>query len=196
MKHSKFNLWTTQVEVIDNFVSDLSLYEKLKEESVIGKTIEGQDTHSMTVAQSELSKLVIAVVMNYCIENNIDYDNLNLNDLQKGCLYKYDQSKVGNHLYEPHHDMAEGGYVTAIYYVDSSYVEGKWVGGELTIYKHLTFADYPQNSINILPKQNRLIIFPGFCVHRVKPYFGDKPRTSLVFGWAVKDGKNEEPLIV
>jgi hypothetical protein len=196
LKHSKFNLWTTQVEVIDNFVSDLSLYEKLKEESVIGKTIEGQDTHSMTVAQSELSKLVIAVVMNYCIENNIDYDNLNLNDLQKGCLYKYDQSKVGNHLYEPHHDMAEGGYVTAIYYVDSSYVEGKWVGGELTIYKHLTFADYPQNSINILPKQNRLIIFPGFCVHRVKPYFGDKPRTSLVFGWAVKDGKNEEPLIV
>jgi hypothetical protein len=194
--YQRFNLWTSSIHIVDNFVTSPELYNQLCKESMISKTIEGQDTHSLTVAQAELSKLVTAVVMNYCLENDVDYDNLNLNDLQKGCLYKYDQSKVGNHLYEPHHDMAEGGFITAIYYVDSSYVEGQWVGGELTIYKHLTFADYPQNSINILPKQNRLIIFPGFCVHRVKPYFGDKPRTSLVFGWAVKDGKNDEPLIV
>lgn len=194
--YQKFNLWTSAIHVVDNFVTSKSLYEELKVESLISKTIEGQDTHRMTTAQDELCKLVSMVVMNYCLENNIDYNNLDLNDLQKGCLYKYDQSKVGNHLYEPHHDIAEGGYVTAIYYVDSSYTEGVWVGGELTIYKHLTFADYPQNSINILPKQNRLIVFPGYCVHRVKPYFGDKPRTSLVFGWSVKDGKNEEPLII
>lgn len=194
--YKQFNLWTTDIRVIDNFVESSVLYDQLKAESLISKTIEGQDTYSMTPAQSELSKLVSMVVMNYCLENNIDYNNLTLNDLQKGCLYKYDQSKVGNHLYEPHHDIAEGGYITAIYYVDSSYKEDQWVGGELTIYKHLTFADYPQNSINILPKQNRLIVFPGFCVHRVKPYFGDIPRTSLVFGWAVKDGKLDEPLIV
>lgn len=194
--YQKFNLWATDVHVIDNFVENTKVYNQLKDESLIEKTIEGQDTYSMTSAQDELCKLVSMVVMNYCLENNIDYDNLNLNDLQKGCLYKYDQSKVGNHLYEPHHDIAEGSYITAIYYIDSSYEADKWVGGELTIYKHLTFADYPQNSINILPKQNRLIIFPGFCVHRVKPYFGDIPRTSLVFGWSVKDGQPGKPLIV
>ena len=38
--------------------------------------------------------------------------------------------------------------------------------------------------------QNRLIIFPGFLTHRVKPYFGQKPRISLVLGWKV----NNQPL--
>ena len=194
--HQSFNLWTTQIQVIDNFVTDTLLYEELKSESSIAKTIEGQDTNNMTSAQTELFKSISIVVMNYCLENNINYNNLHINDLQKGYLRKYDQSMVGNHLYEPHHDMAEGGFITAIYYIDSSYQEDRWVGGELTLYKHLTFADYPDNSINILPKQNRLIVFPGFTVHRVKPYFGDIPRTSLVFGWSVIDGEPKKHLIV
>lgn len=194
--HKTFNLWSTPIQVIDNFVSDLQLYNQLKAESLITETIKGQDTVNMSPAQAELFKLVSLIAMNYCLENNINYSNLQINDLQKGCLYKYDQSKVGNHLYEPHHDMVEGGYITAIYYIDSSFSEEQWVGGELTLYKHLTFADYPDNSINILPKQNRLIMFPGFTVHRVKPYFGDIPRTSLVFGWSVIDGEQKDPLIV
>lgn len=196
MSYNKFNLWSTPVHVIDNFVEDSVLYSKLKDESLIETTIQGQNTSGMSFAQGELFKLISMVVMNYCIENNIDYNNLKINDLQKGCLYKYDESKVTNHLYEPHHDIAEGGFITAIFYVDSSYEENKWVGGELTLYKHLTFADYPDNTINILPKQNRLIVFPGYTVHRVKPYFGDIPRTSLVFGWSVIDGKNNKPLII
>ena len=60
-------------------------------------------------------------------------------------------------------------------------------------YKNLTFAEYPNNAVNILPKQNRLIIFPGFLTHRVKPYFGEKPRTSLVLGWKVKDQPRNNP---
>lgn len=196
MNNQTFNLWNTQVEIIDNFISDQSLYNKLKEESLIPKTIEGQNISGLSEAQSKLSRAVSMIVINYCIENNINYDNLDFIELQKGCLHKYDQSKVCNHLYEPHHDMVEGAYITAIYYINSSYQEDKWVGGELTLYRHLTFADYPDNSINILPKQNRLIIFPGFTVHRVKPYFGDLPRTSLVFGWSVKDAEVKSPLIV
>ena len=38
-----------------------------------------------------------------------------------------------------------------------------------------------------------LIIFPGFLTHRVKPYFGEKPRTSLVLGWKVKDQPRNNP---
>lgn len=182
--------------IIDDFITDQEIIDQLKKESIIEKTISGQDTNNFTLAQNSLYTAVSAMVINYCLENDIDYNNLKLNDLQKGCLYKYDEDKVGNHLYEPHHDIAECGYLTAIYYIDSAYKEGVWCGGELTLYNQLTFADYPENSINILPKQNRLIIFPGYTIHRVKPYFGDVPRTSLVFGWSVIDGKTTGPLIV
>ena len=191
-----YKLWTTGVTIIDNFLSDQDIVDQLKAESMIEKTIAGQDTDNFTLAQNFLYTAVSAMIVNYCLENDIDYNNLKLNDLQKGCLYRYDEDKVGNHLYEPHHDIAECGYLTAIYYIDSDYKEGSWCGGELTLYKQLTFADYPENSINILPKQNRLIIFPGYTIHRVKPYFGNIPRTSLVFGWSVIDGKNTKPLIV
>ena len=181
------NLWASNIQVIDNFVEDYTLYNTLKEESLISKTVEGQSKNDLTNAQKEIYSMTSAAVINYCVECQIDYNSLRFANLQKGFLYKYDESMVSNHLYEPHHDIAEQSYVTAIYYIDSSYKEKEWCGGELTIYKHLTFVDYPENIINILPKPNRLIIFPGFLTHRVKPYFGDKPRSSLVFGWSVKD---------
>lgn len=196
MEYNKYNLWTTAIHVIDNFISDKQLHESLKAESFIETTIEGQNQYSLTASQDSLFKMVQSVVMNYCIEQNIDFNNLELNDIQKGFLYKYNETMVGNHLYEPHHDIGEKGFLTVIYYIDSSYNEKDWVGGELTIYKQLTFADYPANAINILPKQNRLIVFPGYMIHRVKPYFGDKPRTSMVFGWAVKDGEKTPPMVV
>jgi hypothetical protein len=33
-------------------------------------------------------------------------------------------------------------------------------------------------------------------IHRVKPYFGDNPRTSMVIGWAVKDGVQTPAMII
>lgn len=194
--YKTYDLWTSHIEVHDEFISDRALYNSLIEESFIDNTISGQNVHGLTDAQSQIYKLVDLTVINYCNRNSIDYNNLTFSELQKGCLYKYDESKVGNHLYEPHHDMVEGTFITALYYIDSSFEEGKWCGGELTIYKNLTFAEYPNNSINILPKQNRLVIFPGFNVHRVKPYFGDKPRTALVFGWTVNDQPTDKPRFV
>jgi hypothetical protein len=182
-----FNLWSTNIVIIDNFIEDIILCETLKEESLIVKTVQGQNIAGLTSSQYQVECMVKSIVINYCTDNNIDYSSLKFGNLQKGCLHKYDESMVSNHLYEPHNDMVEGSFITAIYYVDSAYEESHWCGGELTLYKHLTFADYPQNIINILPKPNRLIIFPGFTTHRVKPYFGDKPRTSLVFGWNVNE---------
>ena len=190
------NLWSNDVVIIDDFVGNEGLINTLKEESLITKTVQGQNTHGLSDAQLEIKAMVDSTVLNYCIENNIEYSNLEFGNLQRGCLNKYDETMVSNHLYEPHHDMVEGAYITALYYVDSSWTEDKWVGGELTIYKHLTFADYPENILNILPKPNRLIIFPGFLVHRVKPYFGDKPRTSLVFGWRVNEPKQVKAITV
>ncbi len=176
--------------VYDDYIDDINLIESLKKESFIDKTIAGQD--SFSESQEKLYKIVNATFINYCVENNIDFNSLNFGNLQKGCLKKYNEKMVYNHLYEPHHDMVERSYITAIYYIDSSFDNINWVGGELTLYKNLTFAEYPSNTINVLPKQNRLIIFPGFLVHRVKPYFGEKPRTTLVFGWNVETPTDKE----
>ena len=196
MEYKKYNIWTTSVHVVDNFIADEKLFAQLSKESLIEQTIEGQNQFSLTDAQNVLYKQVSSTVLNYCIENDIDFNNLELNDVQKGCLYKYDETMIGNHLYEPHHDIGEKGFITAIYYINSDYSEDNWVGGELSIYKQLTFADYPKNCINVLPKQNRLIIFPGYMIHRVKPYFGKNPRTSMVIGWAVKDGEQGAPIVI
>jgi len=190
------SLWSVNIQVIDNFVEDANLYEALKQESIIQKTVQGQNTFGLTKAQQTISSMVNSALINYCLETDIDYNTLEMTNLQKGCLYKYDEKMVSNHLYEPHHDIAENAFVSAIYYIDSDWKENKWVGGELTLYKHMTFVDYPENIVNILPKQNRLIIFPGFITHRVKPYFGNKPRTSLVFGWKVEDAKESKVITI
>ena len=191
-----FNLWSTNITILDDYVQDSDLYTTLKQESVIGKTVEGQNKNSLSEAQQQIMAMVKTSVVNYCLQSDIEYSDLKFGNLQRGYLHKYDESMVSNHLYEPHHDIAEGAYVTAIYYIDSDWTQDKWVGGELTIYKHMSFVDYPENIINILPKPNRLIIFPGFMTHRVKPYFGDKPRTSLVFGWSVDEPKKVKALTV
>ena len=186
--------FTDTINVFDDFLTDKVLINKLKKESKIDTTIKGQDTFNFTPCQKEFSKIANATLINYCLSNNIDYNNLELSNFQKGRLKKYDKSSVTNHLYEPHHDQVEGAFISAIYYIDSDYTPEKWVGGELSIYKNLTFAEYPNNTINIEPVPNRLIMFPGFLVHRVKPYFGENPRTSLVLGWEVKDQPKTEPI--
>jgi len=186
--------FTDTINVFDDFLTDKVLINKLKKESKIDTTIKGQDTFNFTPCQKEFHKIANATLINYCLSNNIDYNNLELSNFQKGRLKKYDKSSVTNHLYEPHHDQVEGAFISAIYYIESDYTPEKWVGGELSIYKNLTFAEYPNNTINIEPVPNRLIMFPGFLVHRVKPYFGENPRTSLVLGWEVKDQPKTEPI--
>jgi hypothetical protein len=188
--------FTDTIDILDNFITDENLIGQLKKESNIDSTIKGQDIFNFTPSQKVFLSYTKKTVVNYCYQNNIDFNNLEMSNFQKGNLQKYDQSKISNHLYEPHHDMVESSFITAIYYIDSDYTDKIWTGGELAIYKNLTFAEYPNNVINILPKPNRLIIFPGFLTHRVKPYFGKKPRTSLVLGWKVKDQPQNVPNIL
>ncbi len=188
--------FTDTIDIVDNFLINETLINQLKKESDIDTTIKGQDILNFTPSQKMFQLYVKKTVVNYCIQNNVDFENLELSNFQKGNLKKYDVSKVTNHLYEPHHDMVESSYITAIYYLHSDFNNEQWIGGELTIYKNLTFAEYPNNAVNILPKPNRLIIFPGFLVHRVKPYFGENPRTSLVLGYKVKDQPDAKAIIV
>ena len=193
---NKFNLWSSSIYVIDNYIEDNNLIETLKQESIISNTIEGQNKDNLSSAQEQIIQMVKMSVISYCADNGIDFNSLKHNNTVKGSLNKYDETMVSNHLYEPHNDMAEGSYVTVVYYIDSSYDDTTWCGGELTLYKHLTYVDFPQNIINILPKQNRLVIFPGFTTHRVKPYFGNKPRTTLAFGWGVDEPSEHKVITI
>ena len=120
--------FTDTINVFDDFLTDKELINQLKEESKIDTTIKGQDTFNFTPCQKEFHKIANATLINYCLSNNIDYNNIELSNFQKGRLKKYDKSSVTNHLYEPHHDQVEGAFISAIYYIESDYTPVKWLG--------------------------------------------------------------------
>lgn len=193
----KYNLWATNIHVMDNFLEDQSVIDELKAKAEIKNYfVRSEDKHNPSPALKVLVDNVKMAVTNYCIDADLDIDRLVMNNIQQNYIRSYNKDTVGTYLYEPHDDVAEGGYITALYYIDSSYKEGEWCGGELAIYRHLTFADYHKNVINIIPKPNRLVIFPGYVTHRVKPYFGERPRAAITFGWSVERIPKEEPIVI
>ena len=115
--------FTDTIQILDNFLLDKILIDQLKKESDIVNTIQGQDNFNLTSSQQLFLLSAKKIVVNYCYQNNIDFNNLEMSNFQKGNLHKYEQTKVSNHLYEPHNDMVEGSFVTAIYYIDSDYNE-------------------------------------------------------------------------
>ncbi len=201
MKHYK--LWTVPVTVADDFVDDQSLLQQLRSDSpvtapVVGlnATIQCLDTKQLTPAQQKILSLVTGAVANYCVENSMDYSRLEFSNFVRSYVYEYTQDSVSNNSYEPHHDMVEGNFITACFYLDSAWDGKTWCGGELAIYREFTFITYPSNSINLEPRPNRLAIFPGFVPHRVKPYFGKTPRINLVFAWSLPDAVDCAPTII
>ena len=93
------------IEVIDNIIEDKNLINDLKGESTIPSTIKGQDIFNLTNPQKKFYEIASKLVINYCFQNNINFDNLKLSNFQKGKLQKYDHSKVSNHLYHPQVDQ-------------------------------------------------------------------------------------------
>ena len=196
-------LWSVPVTVVDDFVADPVLLDQLKSDPAVTQqvdalnaTIKSMDINSLSPVEQQIAGLVSNMVYAHCVENNIDFDNLQFSNFVKSYVYEYNQQSVHNNSYEPHHDMVEGNYITACFYLDSSWDSGNWCGGELALYREMTFATYPSNVVNIVPKPNRLAIFPGYVPHRVKPYFGKKPRTTLVFAWSVIDAFKGEPTVI
>ena len=199
----QLKLWPVPITVVDDFVSDQQLLEELKSETAnvdsvagLNATIQNLDENTLTSAQEKITSLVTSMVVNYCAENSIDYNNLKFSNFVKSYVYRYSEDSVNNNSYEPHHDMVEQNLITVCFYLDSAWDGITWCGGELTVYREMTFATYPANIINILPKPNRLVIFPGFIDHRVKPYFGSTPRIALVFAWSVIDTAPTVPLTI
>lgn len=197
------NLWSVPVTVIDDFVSDQALLQELKSDPVVTQqvdalnaTIKSIDIECLRPTEQLIVGMVSNMVYTHCVNNNIDFDNLQFSNFVKSYVYEYNEQSVHNNSYEPHHDMVEGNYITACFYLDSSWDSGNWCGGELALYREMTFATYPSNVVNIVPKPNRLAIFPGYIPHRVKPYFGKKPRTTLVFAWSVIDAFKGKPTVI
>jgi len=137
-----------------------------------------------------------ALLYNYCEAKGVDADRLSLRNFQMASLKAYCKELMNENLYEPHDDIAEKFFVAAIVYIDSEYTDDNWTGGELSLYKNTTYLDYPNNITNIKPLPNRVVFFPGYYVHRVKPYFGKDPRQTLVFGWEIDDQWSSRPLIL
>jgi hypothetical protein len=194
----KLELWSTNIHVHDNFLTDESVISELKANAEIRDYfVTTEEKNAMNPALKVLVEQATMAVMNYCLEVGIEYEDLKFNNIQRNYMRTYDQNTVNTYLYEPHDDIAEGGFITCLYYIDSDVTDnGPWVGGELCIHNHLTFAYYHKNAINIRPKPNRLVIFPGYKVHRVKPYFGKKPRAAVTMGWTVERIPKEEPIVI
>lgn len=187
------SLWNINAKVVDDCFNE-SQHTLLKDYITQSRS---QSVEDFTRNFQPHMALINSIVCTYCMDNDIDPDTVELSNILHTCLPAYDQSQVAEHLYEPHHDMVEQSLITVIYYVDSDYTEhGAWVGGELALYKNLTFAEYPANTVNILPKSNRLVLFPGFVTHRVKPYFGKNPRRSILFGFRLCDKPSGSPRFI
>lgn len=194
----KLSVWPTNIHIHDNFLTDQAVVDELRANAEIKDYfVTTEEKKALTPALQVLVDQTKFAVMNYCLETGIDFDDLKMNNIQRNYIRSYNENTVGTYLYEPHDDVAEGGFITAVYYINSDWREGgPWVGGELCLHNHLTFAYYHKNAINVIPKPNRLIIFPGYKVHRVKPYFGKTPRAAATIGWTVERIPKEEPIII
>lgn len=194
----KLELWSTNIHVHDDFLSDKNVIDDLKANAEIKDYfVTTEHGNNLSPALQQLVDQTSMAVMNYCYEIGIDFEDLKFNNIQRNFMRCYNEKTVNTYLYEPHDDIAEGGFITCLYYINSDFKEdGPWVGGELCIYNHLTFAYYHKNVININPKPNRLVIFPGYKVHRVKPYFGNIPRSAVTMGWTVDKIPKDEPIII
>lgn len=194
----KLSLWSTEIRVYDNFLTDQNVIDEIKANAEIKDYfVTTERKQSMNPALQTLLDQATMAVMAYCYEIGIEYTDLKFNNMQRNYMRTYDENTVNTYLYEPHDDIAEGGFITCLYYIDSDYKEdGPWVGGELCIHNHLTFAYYHKNVININPKPNRFVIFPGYKTHRVKPYFGKTPRAAVTMGWTVERIPKEEPITI
>jgi Rps23 Pro-64 3,4-dihydroxylase Tpa1-like proline 4-hydroxylase len=137
-----------------------------------------------------------ALLYNYCEAKGVDADRISLRNFQMSNIKAYCKELMNENLYEPHDDIAEKFFVAAVVYIDSDYTDDNWVGGELTLYKNTTYLDYPNNITNVKPLRNRVVFFPGYYVHRIKPYFGKTPRQTLVFGWEIDDQWLQRPIIL
>lgn len=128
-----------------------------------------------------------ACIYDYCDQVSVDADRLKLCNFQVANFRSYDKDTWQNPFWEPHEDIAENYFLACVLYIHSSYTEQNWAGGELSVYKNFTALNWPNNAVHIRPFSNRLVMFPGYLVHKIRPYFGDNDRQSMVFGYNIQE---------
>ena len=199
-------LWSEYISVYDNFL-DANTLALAKEECRKQVSERGvafniynlihQDLGADNFFQQHVHWLIDAAVREHCTNVNIDYDNLFLRNRQLGFLHKFDEEVSKDAFHEAHHDMVENAFVNPILYIDSEFGKtDKWVGGELILYKDLSNAQFPKNTVRVRPIENRLVIFSAYNIHRVNPYFGETPRTALISCYGLRDLKKYEHIII
>lgn len=118
----------------------------------------------------------------YCEYAGVDPERYELVDFNINAIASYDANMYQEQNYTPHQDIAAGGSIAGLYYVDC-YEEHElesFVGGELSIYRRMSVLDYPDHCVNVALKRDRMVFFPAHHVHQVNPYFGlDRPRLTI-----------------
>lgn len=139
----------------------------------------------------EVAPIINAAVYSYCESLSVDADILKLDNFQVANFRPYNKDSWDNPFWEPHEDIAENYFLAGILYIRTDYTEENWAGGELSIYKNFTALNWPENAVHIRPFTNRLVLFPGYLVHKIRPYFGVNDRQSMVFGYSIGERWNE-----
>jgi hypothetical protein len=200
-------LWSEYISVYDNFLDPDTLAlakaecrQQVAEQGVafdIYNLIHQDTQNPDNFFQIHVHSLIDAAVREHCENASIDYDNLFLRNSQLGFLHKFDEETSKDAFHEAHHDMVENAFVNPILYIESDFGKtDKWVGGELILYKDLSNAQCPKNTIRVNPVENRLVIFSAYNIHRVNPYCGDNPRTALITCYGLNDLKKYEHIII
>jgi Rps23 Pro-64 3,4-dihydroxylase Tpa1-like proline 4-hydroxylase len=179
-------LWPTQVLVEENFLPTQE-HEKIR--NFMYSEFKRQGTFPLVNfdhvnVPDELKFFVTYMTMafhTYCVEANLPLEEFDLTNIQAHSIPKYNKQLSHEHIMEPHHDIGEGAYLAVVYYVDfdENETDHHFVGGELAIYRELSSMDYPDGIVHVKPKENKIAMFPARLVHRLKPYFGDKPRITI-----------------
>lgn len=179
-------LWPTCVLIKENLLDTEDIVQLrayiMKEFELKGNRILINFDHSNMPKEFGVFKAyMMASFYEYCNEADLDPSQFDLGNVQCHSVPKYNKKMSHEHIMEPHHDLGEGAYVAMVYYLDfdENETEEHFVGGELTLYRELSSMDYPEGIVHIQPKENKLAMFPARIVHRIKPYFGDKPRITI-----------------
>jgi len=181
---SFYSLWPSNILIEDNFLPEVEfqkvknfIMHKLNEE---GLTVVNFNSHQLPSDLYSLQKSIYAIFQIYCQKSQENSEMFDLEIFQAHQVLRYDQNTADEYIMHTHHDQAEGGYFALTFCLNVSETTSfDHVGGELAIYKNCSSANYPDGIVYIKPRKNRIVIFPGFLLHSVRPYFGLEPRVTI-----------------
>lgn len=183
------NVWNYPVGIYDN-VLDLTEFsdaiQQLDQQHVTKNMFYDSFEHkSLPNWLAPLGQRLCAVFETFCKESGIEnqYEPIFYQTLR---TEHYGRHTAFNGSWEPHNDIYERANWSVTYYLsvdDESVLPDGYIGGELSLMDRLDYATYPDSVQLINLHQNRIVIFSPLKTHRIRPYFGKKPRLSISQFW-------------